>query len=226
MKKKLMSLLGKTDYNCIGFVGKMQSGKTACATIVKKSPYMQNVKIKNFAGKLKKECASFVNDDKIDKNAVYNFSEEEDGTKTIEKTQSTKEFSDIYNCVAECRNAYKNISDFKNVSDFKKNFKGRISGRAILQYIGEQRRKEDTNYWIKRIGNISGCIVDDVRFLNESEFIKENKGILIRVKNLRFKNISHHESEVEQDRIRVDYTVVWDGFDIEQLKKQLKIILD
>lgn len=221
-----MRLLGKTDYNCIGFVGKMQSGKTACATIVKKSPYMQNVKIKNFAGKLKKECASFVNDDKIDKNAVYNFSEEEDGTKTIEKTQSTKEFSDIYNCVAECRNAYKNISDFKNVSDFKKNFKGRISGRAILQYIGEQRRKEDTNYWIKRIGNISGCIVDDVRFLNESEFIKENKGILIRVKNLRFKNISHHESEVEQDRIRVDYTVVWDGFDIEQLKKQLKIILD
>ena len=181
---------------------------------------MQNVKIKRFAGKLKKECASFVNDDTIDKNAVYNFSEEEDGTKTIEKTQSTKELSDIYDCVDECRNAY------KNVSDFKKNFKGRISGRSILQYIGEQRRKEDTNYWIKRIGNISGCIVDDVRYLNESDFIKENKGILIRIKNLRCKTISHHESEVEQDKIRVDYTVVWDGFDIEQLKKQLKIILD
>lgn len=220
MKKKLMRLLGKTDYNCIGFVGKMQSGKTTCATIIKKSPYMQNVKIKRFAGKLKKECASFVNDDMIDKNAVYNFSEKEDGTKTIEKTQLTKELSDIYDCVDECRNAY------KNVSDFKKNFKGRISGRSILQYIGEQRRKEDTNYWIKRIGNISGCIVDDVRYLNESEFIKENKGILIRIKNLKCKTISHHESEVEQDKIRVDYTVVWDGFDIEQLKKQLKIILD
>ena len=61
--------------------------------------------------------------------------------------------------------------------------------REILQWHGaEIRRKEDSYYWVNKMTDIvfenralDGIIVDDVRFENEAELVKEFGGLLVRL---------------------------------------------
>ena len=96
--------------------------------------------------------------------------------------------------------------------------------RAFLQNYGTNvRRNDDPEYWtsqwqqeaIKTDGNL---IVDDVRFLNEAEKVRELGGVII-VSN------DTHISEMEMDKIEADHTIsVADG-DLDALYSQLSEII-
>lgn len=81
-----------------------------------------------------------------------------------------------------------NTVEGKNTIVFVPQFNCVKTVRELLQYWGtDVRRKENPNYWIEKVKNhikimsMSQFIIDDVRFPNEADFIKEQNGILIRL---------------------------------------------
>lgn len=90
-------------------------------------------------------------------------------------------------------------------------------GRRLLQLIGtECGREYNPNIWIQKLDeNIFGngyefSVVTDIRFQNEADWIKSVGGILIRVVGrggLQSNTGGNHASEIEQESIKVDYTI-------------------
>ena len=67
-------------------------------------------------------------------------------------------------------------------------------------------------------------IITDTRYLNEAKVIKDKQGIIIRVVRDTNKSIDPHTSEVEQDKIAVDYTIN-NNSTIEDLINEVKVVL-
>lgn len=90
-----------------------------------------------------------------------------------------------------------------------------LTVRRILQWWGtEYRRAQDPDYWTKAWGRkVEGLdlarlhvLVDDVRFMNELQVIKEHGGLVVKVERPGFDGANNHASETSLD----DYHA-WDG---------------
>lgn len=88
--------------------------------------------------------------------------------------------------------------------------------RILMQEYGSDvRRKDDYYYWVKKFTKVAkrmlddsvSIVVDDVRFLNEAEAIKNLGGIIIRINDGSEKEKDSHISEVEMNRIIADEEV-------------------
>lgn len=102
--------------------------------------------------------------------------------------------------------------------------------RALMQEYGtEVRRNDDQNYWVDEwLDNLPTdgmVLVDDVRFGNEAYAIKSSGGILIRLVRKDMVNLDTHKSEVEQDSLVADYTIVSKWGEQDKLEKELCQIL-
>lgn len=106
-------------------------------------------------------------------------------------------------------------------------------GRKLLQAIGMAVREYSPNGWVDILDNYlkinypnKQYIFTDVRFKNEADYIKANKGIIIRIvrPSLVLSEAHRHISEAGQSEITPDYTIVNDG-DIPALKDKLFAIL-
>lgn len=103
--------------------------------------------------------------------------------------------------------------------------------RTLLQNYGTNvRRNDDPEYWTKRwIDTVEtkerNIIVDDVRFINEADAVRDKGGILIRIVKNGQVDTDTHDSEVEMDKIEVDYTITADPGDTETIYKKLDEIL-
>lgn len=81
--------------------------------------------------------------------------------------------------------------------------KKNMTVREILQWHGtDLRRNQNENYWVDVIEDIynnteKGLIIDDVRFINEAEFVLNN-GKLFRI-DIPGLNTGDHRSEIELD---------------------------
>lgn len=113
-------------------------------------------------------------------------------------------------------------------------------GRKLLQFIGtEVGRGYDANLWVKyALKRMSATFIDinkennivvfdDVRFINEVEWIKNNKGIIIRVEDNKSKNADEidHDSERGVPEQFVDFTIR-NNYNIFHLMSQLYAILN
>ena len=109
-----------------------------------------------------------------------------------------------------------------------------VTYREALQFFGNKFRSEyGEDFWIRMLksnlilGNKWLNIITDVRYKNEADFIKSNKGILIRVNRPEIqtsKNISNHSSETELDKyLNFDYIIENDGT-LEELESKVKLI--
>lgn len=109
--------------------------------------------------------------------------------------------------------------------------------RLMLQKIGTDiiRNQIDQDFWVKKmkeaidgileINQNAKIIIDDVRFKNEAHLIKEYKNsLLIRVDRPSIKSTSSHRSEIEQDKIKVDMTILNDG-SLEDLERKTKEVI-
>lgn len=102
--------------------------------------------------------------------------------------------------------------------------------REVLQWWGTDivRSMVDKDHWVREIVRLSGntmVVVDDIRFPNEAEMVKDAGGVLIRINDYPSKpepdfRIASHPSETALDS--------YDGFDlvIYPAYGQLKEIAD
>lgn len=84
-----------------------------------------------------------------------------------------------------------------------------------LQQVGEERRAQDPDYWLKQMDlaieklvNIDVLVVADVRHVNEANWVRERGGLLVRLNgdpaDVRKKSLRDHThaSETELDTYR------------------------
>jgi len=109
--------------------------------------------------------------------------------------------------------------------------------REIMQELGAFYRKIDYDFWIKSLKKFlhnellkghEDFIITDVRHVNEAEFIKEGKGILIRI-NRDTNNEIHginHESETDLDNYKKFDMYINNNGSLDDLKKASYDIVD
>ncbi len=106
--------------------------------------------------------------------------------------------------------------------------------RSLLQLIGTNliREQIDPNFWInkikERITHLSFAentvIIDDIRFKNEAEFIRNSNGVLLRITRPSVNSVDKHRSETELDEIIPNTTIVNNGTLIEYKKNVLSVV--
>ena len=109
--------------------------------------------------------------------------------------------------------------------------------RHVLQYYGtEIVREQNNNYWIDTLaqqvekyksfnGPCANVIVTDVRFLNEAKYIKDNGGLLFRIRRkLADDVLDFHQSEREIDSIACD-NFIENNLSVLRLEKEVIDIL-
>ena len=102
------------------------------------------------------------------------------------------------------------------------------SPRHLMQFLGTDlmRCQFDTDIWTKLIekrsnGDLAGCVISDIRFPNEREFVKRNGGMIIKIIRPNLQNDDMHESE--QGDISADH-VISNCDSINELYKQIDSI--
>jgi phosphomevalonate kinase len=104
--------------------------------------------------------------------------------------------------------------------------------RADLLKLGNKRRNEDPDYWIKKVLEEEGnLIVSDVRLKHELETFKKLGAVTIRVNSTREERakrgrlvVENDSTETELDNIKNWDYVVENNENIESLKKKAKNI--
>lgn len=94
-------------------------------------------------------------------------------------------------------------------------------GRKLLQQIGSAGRAYDPWTWISKMPIDQPIIIDDVRFTNEAEAIRDVGGIVVRIIRPGLTPMNH-ESETEQQYIFADYTLIND----EDLEEELEVLYE
>lgn len=105
--------------------------------------------------------------------------------------------------------------------------------RTLMQNYGTEVRRGDNQYywineWIKNIltqPKTKHILVDDVRFINESNAIKMHGGILIRLIRTDKTNTDTHQSETEQESIKCDYEITCNAGEFDKLETELLTIV-
>jgi hypothetical protein len=118
-----------------------------------------------------------------------------------------------------------------------------ISGRQFLQKVGTEmfrdllpqvipEMKVTDSVWCDifrlKYDSSKNTVVSDIRFLNEAKAVKDSGGIIIRIirdSNSKKSSNNFHISEIEQDDIPTDFTIVNNG-DVNTLYSYIDSILE
>lgn len=195
----------------IGISGKMQSGKTTTANILKNIFLKQgyHVILDSFAAPIKEMCL-------------------ENGWLTKEHLKDKNKF-----CSLQWKNMpgytyyYNTVRNGPDPEQF-------MTSRELLQYLGTDIfRHIDKNFWIKLAfkkaqdsiieDGVEIIIYDDVRFINECEAIKQKNGFLIYL--MRSLILDSHSSETELDPFNYNnFHVIIDNsnWSLEELEQSIK----
>lgn len=203
----------------IGISGKIKSGKDTVGEMLYNLGCIEYSIYKySFADSLKKIVASIVD---CDYNSLNN--QEFKASHIPNFIKITKD-GIITHIVPNSKIFYKDIFRTYEV----------VTYREALQFFGDKFRSEyGQDFWIRMLKSDlmyeepSFNIITDVRYKNEADFIKSNKGILIRVDRSEVqtpKNISSHSSEMELDNYpNFDYIIENNGT-LEELESKVQLI--
>lgn len=104
--------------------------------------------------------------------------------------------------------------------------------RGLMQNYGtDVRRNDDDAYWVtqwaKKAAEMdTDVIVDDVRFLNEAQAVRNLGGTIIRIVRSDLASTDDHISETEMDAIVADHTITVQTGDFETLYMLLDMIVE
>jgi dephospho-CoA kinase len=96
--------------------------------------------------------------------------------------------------------------------------------RWIYQAVGQAGRDEHNNFWINKLADevkaFRCVVIDDLRYINEAEWVRSVNGIIIGIvrpghENRLTPEQREHSSEMEQDSIVADIELV-NNFDTQQ----------
>lgn len=228
----------------IGLSGKAGSGKTLARKLIVEKLINLNVPEEliitdSFANPVRKivaELTGCTTDDLLKsefKNKIL--SEKWTKYKIISKNKDLNSFD--YNI----NNKHELIDIFHSLIHLNENIDINVSSatptyRDLLRYIGTDigRNSLHTDIWIdslnKRFTSTSGefYIIDDVRFLNEVNYIKDFcNGIIININDKNLKDNSSHESETSLDSFN-DYNYVIENTtkDLNKLRSKISFIIN
>lgn len=184
--------MGKQKRNIIGIFGKKQSGKTTSYDFIKKFvPIHLSTYRFSFAEKLKRMVADIFN---VDYNKLI-------GTEEDKNSPTHLYWSDV--------SLLLRLSFFGVNHAFKH---GAITHRELLQLVGTNLfRAIKNDIWIENtirdIENASAnfCVVDDVRFENELEAIRDAGGKLVKLYSIFDLGVDNHPSEALFDKMPDNY---------------------
>lgn len=188
----------------LGFAGKAATGKTTAAKHLQ--PLLdKECKIIPMAMVLRDEVEAFLRAVGAEESVPLVYGCQDDKIRIF--------YVDEQKALAECPKWANFISEHQEIQDGS----GRtaVTVRRILQWWGtEYRREQDPDYWTKAWGRKVSeydveqmyLLVDDVRFMNELQVIKEHGGLIIKIDRPGFDGANNHASETSLD----DYTD-WDG---------------
>ena len=159
----------------IGFIGLMQSGKTTASQYLQEKYDFEAI---NFKDGLKEEM-------------IQNF------PRTMREMVRLLETID-----------YDGMDPWSGSNLFKK--KPAIFRAFMQEYGTEVRRGDNEYYWTgkwarKAMECEKNVVVDDVRFLNEAEVIKNAGGKLVKIERQDITDTGNHPSETEMSKIVPDY---------------------
>jgi hypothetical protein len=107
--------------------------------------------------------------------------------------------------------------------------------RKLLQIYGQAWRAEDPYHWIiacmdsvhrlQKLAPNVPVVIDDVRFANECEVIREKGGIIIRLENTGKENDDSDVSETELDDYDFDHVIAVGGGELEELQEAMNDVL-
>lgn len=111
----------------------------------------------------------------------------------------------------------------------------KVALRYLLQVYGtEYRRKSDPFYWVRALGNAINLdppqvvLIPDMRFLNETFFIKANEGFTVKVHREGYTNTgaSGHVSEQQLANYAFDYTISVPEGHLDELRNDALEVFD
>jgi energy-coupling factor transporter ATP-binding protein EcfA2 len=102
--------------------------------------------------------------------------------------------------------------------------------RALLQDYGTTVRRRDsdtywTDKWLEATAAMEHVVVDDVRFINEAQTVHNQGGVVIRLMRSDIVSTDNHESEVQMDSIKPDYTITVKEGGQDELSAELDRII-
>jgi len=184
--------MGKNQKNIIGIFGKKQSGKTTSYKFIEKHVPLNFVVQKfSFAEKLKRLTADIFN---VDYNKLV-------GTEEDKSSPTHLYWSDVDLMIK--------LSFFGANHAFQH---GKITHRQLLQLVGTDLfRAIKKDVWVENTiramekSQANLCVVDDVRFENELEAIRNAGGYLVKLYSIFDLGVDTHPSESLFDEMPDNY---------------------
>jgi hypothetical protein len=128
-------------------------------------------------------------------------------------------YVDEQKALVQCPKWQHFISDHREIQD--QPGKTAVTVRRILQWWGtEYRRDQDPDYWTKAWGRKVEqldlehlhVLIDDVRFMNELNVVKEHGGLIVKIERPGFDGANNHASETSLDEYKAwDWVLLNDG---------------
>jgi len=181
----------------LGFAGKAATGKTTAANHM--APLLgKECRIVPMAMVLRDEVEAFLRAVGADESVPLVYGCQDDKVRVF--------YVDEQQALTNCPKWQHFISEHQEIQD--KPAQTAVTVRRILQWWGtEYRRDQDPDYWTKAWGrkieqfdleNIH-VLIDDVRFMNELDAIKQHGGLIVKIERPGFDGANNHASETALD---------------------------
>ena len=184
----------------IGFAGKAASGKTTAANRMQEvAPCKAHVI--PMAKVLRDEVEAFLRNSGADEYVPLVYGCQQDKIRTF--------YIDEQQALSQCEKWAEFVADHSDIQD--RPGLTAVTVRRILQWWGtEYRRTQDPDYWTKAWAAEVGqydlekehVLIDDVRFINELETIKQQGGLIYKIERPGFDGANNHASETSLDDYR------------------------
>ena len=203
----------------IGFAGKAASGKTTAARYLME--LQDNIVILPMAVVLRQEVENFIRQVGAEDKVSLVYGDQDDKVRVF--------YVDESNALQLCPVWTGFVSMNQDIQD--RPGQTAVTVRRILQWWGtEYRRAQDPDYWTKAWEKKlqeydltqNHIIVDDVRFVNELEVIKNNGGRFVRIIRPGFNGANNHSSENSLDDYDAWDLVIDNDGSLEAFKQRSK----
>jgi len=206
----------------VGFAGKAATGKTTAARHLEATLDLP-ITILPMAKVLRDEVEAFLRSIDAEKFVPLVYGDQEDKVRVF--------YVDAAKAHAACPVWDSFVTEHQEIQD--KPGQTAVTVRRILQWWGtEYRRAQDPDYWTKAWGREVDALVqsdrlvlvDDVRFINELNVIRDHGGLIVKIERPGFDGANNHSSETSLDgysswdgKIVNDGTIAQLGAEAEEL---------
>ena len=204
----------------LGFAGKAATGKTTAAKHM--APLLdKESRIVPMAMVLRDEVEAFLRAIGADESVPLVYGCQDDKVRVF--------YVDQENALGRCPQWAHFVGENREIQD--RPGQTAVTVRRILQWWGtEYRRAQDPDYWTKAWGRKveqfdlarMHVLVDDVRFMNELNIIKEHGGLIVKIERPGFDGANNHASETSLDEYQAWDRVVVNNGTLDAFKAQIE----